>query len=161
MNSLRDADMLHTKYEEIKTHLPGIKFLSFTLSSLQKESLINCISSGFVTKNSLTAASNKNFPNELRTTLDLLKSDIAKNKECNLKHGKSLNCSDAAQNQGRFRNYYFLPLGSHVLPSLAGVIRRKIVSASFKSQSSSRRMPARGRSGDIAWKESTSSSQDS
>ncbi|KAI9552179.1 hypothetical protein GHT06_022516 [Daphnia sinensis] len=113
MNNLRDIDMLHTKYEEVKTNLPG-----------------------FVTENSLSAASNKNFPNELRTTLDLLKSEILKSTDCNIKRGKSMSCSEVEENQG--------------------VIRRKIVSSSFQSQRSLRRLPGSGRSGETARKTSLS-----
>lgn len=107
MNSLRDVDILHTKYEEVKTNLPG-----------------------FVTENSSSAASNKNFPSELRTTLDLLKSEILKSNGCNIKRGKSMISSEVEENQG--------------------VIRRKIVNSSFQSQRSSRRLPGSGRSDESA-----------
>ncbi|KAK4037877.1 uncharacterized protein LOC116929623 isoform X2 [Daphnia magna] len=107
MNSLTDVDILHTKYEEVKTNLPG-----------------------FVTENSSSAASNKNFPSELRTTLDLLKSEILKSNGCNIKRGKSVISSEVEENQG--------------------VIRRKIVNSSFQSQRLSRRLPGSGRSDESA-----------
>ncbi|XP_057377648.1 uncharacterized protein LOC130699323 [Daphnia carinata] len=118
MNSLRGVDMLHTKYEEVKTNLPG-----------------------FVTENSSSAASKKNFPNELKTTLDLLKSEIVKSKECNIKRGKSMSCSEVEENQG--------------------AVRRKIVSSSFQLQCSSRRLPGSGRSGETARRASLSRSPNS
>jgi hypothetical protein len=59
---------------------------------------------GFITTTSSSAAPNKNFPTELRTTLDALKSDIAKNKGNGVEQEKSVNCAEEV-NQGILDGY--------------------------------------------------------
>ncbi|XP_046443060.1 snRNA-activating protein complex subunit 1-like [Daphnia pulex] len=77
-NSLRNVDLLHSKYEELKPQIAG-----------------------FVTTSS-SAAPSKNFPSEIQAIIDAFKSDIAKIKNNGTKQGKPTSVAEEV-NQGVIR----------------------------------------------------------